>query len=126
MPPPTQRQPRKFFVGGLASSVDDGDFRRYFETFGPLADAVVMVDRTTNKSRGFGFVTFVEDGAARAVASQRHELHGKTVDVKSAEPMKSDEPRGGGGQYGGGGGGGGQYGPGGGMGGGMAGQYGRF
>lgn len=104
---------RKFFVGGLPSSLGDVDFRAHFERFGPVSDAVVMVDRATQRSRGFGFVTFVEESSARACAATRHELHGKFVDVKGAQPgpneggaqppsLPSVPPAGGGmgGQYG--------------------------
>jgi RNA-binding protein Musashi len=52
---------KKIFVGGLAPSVGDQDFRQYFEEFGKITDAVVMIDRDTQRSRGFGFVTFEEE-----------------------------------------------------------------
>ena len=69
-------------------------------------------DRATQRSRGFGFVTFAEEGSARAVMSQPHVFHGKTVDVKSAQPAEEmGMPPGGGGGGFGGGGGGGHYGP---------------
>lgn len=37
------------------------DFRRYFEEFGKITDAVVMIDRETQRSRGFGFITFEDE-----------------------------------------------------------------
>ena len=49
---------KKIFVGGLSNTVEDAAFRQYFETFGAVTDAVVMLDRETNRSRGFGFITF--------------------------------------------------------------------
>lgn len=49
---------KKIFVGGLAPTVTEQAFRAYFEKFGRLVDAVVMMDRNTQRSRGFGFVTF--------------------------------------------------------------------
>lgn len=49
---------KKIFVGGLAPTVTEQAFRQYFEKFGRLVDAVVMMDRNTQRSRGFGFVTF--------------------------------------------------------------------
>lgn len=52
---------KKIFVGGLAPSVTEQDFRSYFEEFGKTTDAVVMIDRDTQRSRGFGFVTFEEE-----------------------------------------------------------------
>lgn len=46
---------RKVFVGGLASEVTEKDFHDYFAQFGTVKDAVVMVDRATNRSRYFKF-----------------------------------------------------------------------
>lgn len=45
----TRLDPRKVFVGGLAASVTEADFRAYFERFGKVSDAIVMVDRETNR-----------------------------------------------------------------------------
>ena len=44
----------KIFVGGLASDVSEKEFGDYFSKFGIVKDAVVMVDRNTGSSRGFG------------------------------------------------------------------------
>ncbi|KAF0689593.1 hypothetical protein As57867_018901, partial [Aphanomyces stellatus] len=93
---------KKIFVGGLPPSVSNDDFRAYFEDFGKITDAIVMMDRDTQRSRGFGFVSFEEEGAVAEVISKSHELHGKVVEIKRAEPK--GEIRGGG--RGGGGGGG--------------------
>ena len=55
--------PRKVFVGGLASSVNDDGLRDYFEGLGigGVAEAIVMMDKDTLRSRGFGFVTFIDE-----------------------------------------------------------------
>lgn len=58
---PTFSDSKKIFVGGLAPTVTEQDFRRYFQEFGRTTDAVVMMDRDTQRSRGFGFVTFEEE-----------------------------------------------------------------
>jgi len=89
-------QARKIFVGGLAPSVGDQDFRDYFEQFGLIADAVVMFDRQTQRSRGFGFVTFEKEQSLDAVfepSEQPHELKGKVVEVKRAEPKEATAAR---------------------------------
>src|SRR5690606_4813738 len=49
---------KKVFVGGLAPTVTETEFREYFEAYGPVKEAIVMYDRQTNRSRGFGFITF--------------------------------------------------------------------
>jgi hypothetical protein len=56
--PPTRRDARKLFVGGLPSNVTEEEFREFFEQYGAVADSIVMFDRDTHRSRGFGFVTF--------------------------------------------------------------------
>ncbi|CAM9870301.1 unnamed protein product, partial [Choristocarpus tenellus] len=79
----------KIFVGGLAPSVTMGEFRKYFESFGGVVDAVVMFDRQTQRSRGFGFVTFQEDSVVQNVLMGTHEINGKMVEVKRAEPKEN-------------------------------------
>ncbi|XP_039061600.1 RNA-binding protein 1-like [Hibiscus syriacus] len=47
---------KKIFVGGLASSVTESDFKNYFDHFGTITDVVVMYDHNTQSSRGKPFV----------------------------------------------------------------------
>ena len=47
----------KIFVGGLPYSSNDETLRRFFERFGEIEEAVVITDRATGKSRGYGFVS---------------------------------------------------------------------
>ncbi|MCP4213089.1 MAG: hypothetical protein GY765_00465 [bacterium] len=51
----------KIFVGGLASEITEKEFGDYFSQFGIVKDAVVMVDRNTGSSRGFGSVFYCFD-----------------------------------------------------------------
>jgi len=46
----------KIFVGGLPYHTTDDGLRQYFQQFGDIDEAVVITDRQTNKSRGYGFV----------------------------------------------------------------------
>ena len=79
----------KCFVGGLGANVDDETFRAYWQGFGPVADSVVMWDRQTGNSRGFGFVTMGDAASFNAVMSYgNHEINGKRVDVKQADQAK--------------------------------------
>lgn len=59
--PATYTESKKIFVGGLPPTVTEQDFRKYFEEYGRITDAVVMIDRDTQRSRGFGFVSFDEE-----------------------------------------------------------------
>lgn len=47
----------KIFVGGLPYHTTDSSLRKYFEVFGDIDEAVVITDRQTGKSRGYGFVS---------------------------------------------------------------------
>lgn len=85
--PSSVARTKKIFVGGLASSVTESDFRTYFEQFGAITDVVVMYDYNTQRPRGFGFITFdSEDAVDRVLLKTFHELNDKTVEVKRAIP----------------------------------------
>lgn len=47
----------KIFVGGLPYHTNDASLRKYFESFGDIDEAVVITDKQTGKSRGYGFVS---------------------------------------------------------------------
>jgi RNA recognition motif-containing protein len=84
---------RKVFVGGLSWDTNEASLVAYFERFGKVIDAVVMRNRETGQPRGFGFVTFEEEGLAQAVASlERHELDGRLVETKVAVPKSAEDP----------------------------------
>ncbi|KAI7728781.1 hypothetical protein M8C21_033220 [Ambrosia artemisiifolia] len=87
-PGPTRT--KKIFVGGLASSVTENDFKTYFEQFGMITDVVVMYDHNTQRPRGFGFITYdSEESVDKALLKTFHELNGKMVEVKRAVPKES-------------------------------------
>jgi RNA recognition motif-containing protein len=74
------------FIGGLSLEVTEVDVENYFSKFGVVKDVVVMIDRYTNRSRGFGFVTFEEDDSIADVFKiNNHQLLGKWIEVKRAQ-----------------------------------------
>lgn len=84
----------KLFIGGLSWDTSDVGFSNFFSRFGEVVDAVVMRDRMTGASRGFGFVTFANSMSAEKVLSAPDlTLDGKTVDPKLAVPRTSMPPR---------------------------------
>lgn len=103
----------KVFVGGLSWDATDDDLKQLFGECGTVSDGVILQDRETGRSRGFGFVTYSSDEEAKAAIEKFHdfEFMGRKLTVNEARPR---EDRGGGGYRGGGGG----YGGGGGRGGG--------
>ena len=118
----------KVFVGGLSWDANDDDIKELFGECGTVTDGVILQDRETGKSRGFGFVTMASDEEAQAAIEKYHdfEFMGRKLTVNEARP-REDRGGGGGGGYRGGGGGGGGYrgGGGGGRGGGGRGGGGR-
>jgi len=119
----------RLYVGNLAFGTNEEAVRNAFGQSGEVTDVRIMMDRETGRPRGFGFVTMVDDNAARAAIEQLNGmiLDGRPLRVNEAE----DRPRrgpGGGGGFGGppGGGGGGGYGGGGGGGGGYGGGGGGY
>ncbi|MEC8422451.1 MAG: RNA-binding protein, partial [Myxococcota bacterium] len=109
----------KLFVGGLAWATNNDGLREAFASFGEVTDAVVILERDTGRSRGFGFVTFAEESAAQEAiaAMDGQELDGRAIRVNEAQERRGGGGRGGGGGYRGGGGGGYRGGGGGGRGG---------
>ena len=100
---------KKLFVGSLSWDTNDESLRNAFSQYGEISEAVVISDRDTGRSRGFGFVTFEDDDAAdKAVAALNGtELDGRTIRVDVAQAKERSGGGGGGrGGYGGGGGGG--------------------
>jgi len=100
----------KLFIGGLAWHTDENALRQKFEEFGAVEEAVVVKDRDTGRSRGFGFVRYSQESDAEAAitAMNNIEFDGRTIRVDKASERGSG---GGGGGFGGGrGGGGGGYG----------------
>jgi len=93
---------KKLYVGNLAWGVTDEDLQNMFAEFGSVASAVVISDRETGRSRGFGFVE-LEDGADDAIeALNGQDVQGRPLRVNEAQ-SKDRGGRGGGGGGGGGG-----------------------
>jgi len=84
--------PSKVFVGGLSQAVDKQALKQHFEAFGEVKDAVVMIDRQTGRSRGFGFVRFATSEGVEAALQTPHLLDGQWIDVKRAQPAENLPP----------------------------------
>ncbi len=99
----------KLFVGNISYEIITSQLEEVFGEHGSVVDAVILNDRDTGRSRGFGFVTMATDEEAQKAidALNGAEFNGRKLAVNVARP-REDRPRGGGGGggYGGGGGGG--------------------
>jgi cold-inducible RNA-binding protein len=95
----------KLFVGSLAYTATDDDLQTFFAQAGTVVSAKVIVDRDTNRSKGFGFVEMSTEEEAKAAIDQLNgkELSGRAVAVGEARPQAPRENRsfGGGGDRGG-------------------------
>lgn len=75
----------KIFVGALAQSTTTETLHEHFSQYGEC-DVIVMMDKMTSRSRGFGFVTFAEHESLLAALSTPQTVDGKTVDCKVCSP----------------------------------------
>ena len=89
----------KLFVASLPFSTTDDELSEAFAAAGTVTSAKVILDRDTNRSKGFGFVEMATDEeAAEAIKLlDGKDLGGRTIVVREARPMeKRERPAGGG------------------------------
>ncbi|TYG89192.1 hypothetical protein ES288_A12G080100v1 [Gossypium darwinii] len=83
---------KKIFVGRLPQEANVDDLRHYFGRFGRILDVYVPKDPKRSGHRGFGFVTFAEDGVADRISHRSHEICGQQVAIDSATPVDDVGP----------------------------------
>jgi RNA recognition motif-containing protein len=98
------------YVANIPFKATEDELRGLFEEFGEVSSAKIIMDKITQRSRGFGFIEMKEDSAARQAVNDLNgaDFMGKNLVVNEARP-KTDAPRSGGGGYRGGSGGGGGF-----------------
>eukprot|EP00250_Pteridium_aquilinum_P002629 c12852_g1_i1 orf=126-1142(-) len=75
----------KVFVGGLAWETQRDTMRRHFEQYGEIVEAVVIMDKNTGRSKGYGFVTFRDaEGARRACLDATPVIDGRRANCNLA------------------------------------------
>lgn len=90
---------KNLFIGNLAYTTNDDSLRDFFSHIGEIESAKVVTDRETGRSRGFGFVEFVDEANnQKAIAElDGKELDGRAINVNEARPREerssSDRPR---------------------------------
>lgn len=89
---------KKIYVGNLPFSVTLDRLKELFSPYGQIEDAIVMANKFTGRSRGFGFVTFAEDGdAEKAIAEMNNKnIEGRELKVNEAKPLEErpkEEPK---------------------------------
>ena len=83
---------KKLYVGNLTYNVNESDLEALFSQFGTVQSAQIIVDRDTNRSKGFGFVEMDTDAQAQAAIQglNGREHDGRNLTVNEAKPR---EPR---------------------------------
>lgn len=81
---------KKLFVGNLSWGLTDESFRDAFASYGAIEEAVIIKDKFSGRSKGFGFVTFTNDeDADKAIAEMDgKELDGRPIAVNEARPKE--------------------------------------
>lgn len=81
---------KKLYVGNLPWTMTGDSLREMFAQFGEVTEAVIITDRMSGRSKGFGFVTFATEEAAAAATQQMHEkeIEGRKIIVNVARPRE--------------------------------------
>jgi RNA recognition motif-containing protein len=87
----------KLYVGKLNKEVTKEDLKAAFAPFGELGEVIIIVDKFTNVSKGFGFVEMPkkEEAEAAIAGLQGKPLKGQNIDVNEARPKNESSSRGG-------------------------------
>jgi len=99
---------KKLYVGNLTYDTSEDNLVELFSEFGEVLSAQIIIDRDTNRSKGFGFVEMADGADEAATALNGQDFKGRNLTVNEARPR--EDRGGGGGSRGGYGGGGGGYG----------------
>lgn len=85
---------KKLYVGNLSYDVTSDKLKEVFSQAGNVTSASVIVDRQTQRSKGFGFVEMASEEEAQAAIDmfEGKEIEGRAVKVSEARPM-TDRPR---------------------------------
>ncbi len=86
---------KKLYVGGIPYSSTNESLKAHFEQAGAVDEAMIIMDRMTNRSKGFGFVTMSSDEDAQKAIDMFHgkPLEGRNLTVNEARPMEPREKR---------------------------------
>jgi RNA recognition motif-containing protein len=93
------------YVSNLSFNVTDEDLNEYFAEYGEVSSAKVILDKFTQKSRGFAFVEMTDEEAAKKAIQELDgaSVDGRTINVSVAKPREERTGGGGGNRTGGGG-----------------------
>lgn len=86
----------KLFVGGLSFDTNEQSLEQVFSKYGQISEVVVVKDRETQRSRGFGFVTFenIDDAKDAMMAMNGKSVDGRQIRVDQAGKSSDNRSRG--------------------------------
>lgn len=86
---------KKLFVGNIDWNTTQEDLSNLFSELGEVEEAVIITDKFTGRSRGFGFVTYSDDSVAEQAVEKfnGHDLNGRELTVNEARPREERKPR---------------------------------
>lgn len=86
---------KKLYVGNLSYNTTDASLKDAFSAMGEVESANVITDKMTGRSRGFGFVSMVNDAEADAAIEKMNgaDLEGRKLTVNEAKPLSERPPR---------------------------------
>lgn len=81
---------KKLYVGNLSDQVNNEQLQKMFEEAGPVISAIIIMDKMSGRSKGFGFVEFENDADADAAIEKFNgqEMDGRSLNVSVARPPK--------------------------------------
>jgi RNA recognition motif-containing protein len=77
------------YVGNLPFTTTEEDLTNAFSAYGTVTRAQIVIDRMTNRSRGFGFVEMTSGGSEAIEALNGADFHGRRLTVNEAKPRES-------------------------------------
>jgi len=85
----------KVYVGNLPFSIDSGKLNEMFSSYGEIEEATVISDKFSQRSKGFGFVTFKDEESAKKAIEEMNDkdVEGRKLKVNEAKPFDPDAPR---------------------------------
>lgn len=86
---------KKLYVGGIPYSTTEADLKEVFAGVGEVLSAVIIIDKMTGRSKGFGFVEMANDADADKAITEWNgkEFQGRTLTVNEARPLEERAPR---------------------------------
>ena len=86
---------KKLYVGGIPYTTTEADLKELFATVGEVTSSVIIIDKMTGRSKGFGFVEMANDADADKAITEWNgkDFQGRSLTVNEARPLEERAPR---------------------------------